>query len=53
MGKAEILREGSDITIIAWGTQVHVVKEVAEMAEEIGVEIEVIDLGLGSKIAWL
>merc|ERR1712050_632011 len=38
LGKAEILREGSDITIIAWGTQVHVVKETADIAEaELGV----------------
>ena len=46
LGKAEILREGSDITIIAWGTQVHVVKETADIAEaELGVSVEVIDLG--------
>jgi len=45
LGKAEILREGSDITIIAWGTQVHVVKETADIAEaELGVSVEVIDL---------
>merc|ERR1719454_645835 len=33
LGKAEVLREGSDITIVAWGTQVHVVKETADIAE--------------------
>merc|ERR1711931_84559 len=45
LGKAEVLREGSDITIVAWGTQVHVVKETADIAEaELGVSVEVIDL---------
>ena len=46
LGKAEVLREGSDISIVAWGTQVHVVKETADIAEaELGVSVEVIDLG--------
>lgn len=46
LGKAEVLREGADITIVAWGTQVHVVKETADIAEaELGVSVEVIDLG--------
>lgn len=29
IGKADILRTGSDVTLIAWGTQVHVLKEVS------------------------
>ena len=45
-GKAEVLREGDDITICAWGTQIHVVKEAAQIAaEELDVSVEVIDLG--------
>ncbi|CAG0917925.1 unnamed protein product [Notodromas monacha] len=45
LGKADILREGADVTLIGWGTQVHVLKEVAEMAEsQLGVSCEVIDL---------
>lgn len=36
---------GSDVTMIGYGTQVHVLKEVAEMAaSELGVSCEVIDL---------
>lgn len=36
---------GSDVTLIGWGTQVHVLKETAEMAQkELGVKCEVIDL---------
>lgn len=36
---------GSDVTLIGWGTQVHVLLEVADMAKkELGVNCEVIDL---------
>ncbi|KAG5856895.1 hypothetical protein ANANG_G00012780 [Anguilla anguilla] len=45
LSEAEILQEGSDVTLVAWGTQVHVIKEVAAMAQEkLGVSCEVIDL---------
>ncbi|XP_056617682.1 2-oxoisovalerate dehydrogenase subunit beta, mitochondrial [Triplophysa dalaica] len=45
LSQAEVLQEGSDLTMIAWGTQVHVMKEVASMAQEkLGVSCEVIDL---------
>ena len=36
---------GTDVTLVAWGTQVHVMREVAQMAQEkLGVSCEVIDL---------
>ena len=36
---------GEDVTLIAWGTQVHVMREVAQMAQEkLGVSCEVIDM---------
>ncbi|XP_039750051.1 2-oxoisovalerate dehydrogenase subunit beta, mitochondrial [Pararge aegeria] len=45
LGKAQVLREGDAATLIAWGTQVHVLLEVAEMAEQqLGVRCDVIDL---------
>lgn len=45
IGKADVLIEGNDITLIGWGTQVHVLKEVAQMAKEkFQVNCEVIDL---------
>ncbi|VDD90365.1 unnamed protein product [Enterobius vermicularis] len=45
LSKAEVVREGKDLTMVAWGTQVHVLLEAAEMAKEkLGVECEVIDL---------
>uniref|UniRef100_A0A915JF87 3-methyl-2-oxobutanoate dehydrogenase (2-methylpropanoyl-transferring) n=1 Tax=Romanomermis culicivorax TaxID=13658 RepID=A0A915JF87_ROMCU len=45
LGKAEILKKGKDLTLLTWGTQVHVLKEVAQMAEEkLQTSCELIDL---------
>uniref|UniRef100_A0A915PZS8 2-oxoisovalerate dehydrogenase subunit beta, mitochondrial n=1 Tax=Setaria digitata TaxID=48799 RepID=A0A915PZS8_9BILA len=45
LGKAEIIREGKDVTVVSWGTQVHVAFDAANLVEkEIGVSCEVIDL---------
>ncbi|XP_017018992.1 2-oxoisovalerate dehydrogenase subunit beta, mitochondrial [Drosophila kikkawai] len=45
LGKADVLCEGKDVTLIGWGTQVHVLLEVANLAKEkLGVDCEVIDL---------
>lgn len=45
LSQAEVIQEGSDVTLVAWGTQVHVIREVASMAnEKLGVSCEVIDL---------
>lgn len=44
LGKADIVEEGTDITLIAWGAQVEVIQKAAEMAREDGVSCEVIDL---------
>ncbi|XP_057666425.1 2-oxoisovalerate dehydrogenase subunit beta, mitochondrial [Diorhabda carinulata] len=45
IGKADIILEGNDVTLIGWGTQVHVLREVAEMAKkQLKVSCEVIDL---------
>ncbi|XP_050343458.1 2-oxoisovalerate dehydrogenase subunit beta, mitochondrial [Nymphalis io] len=45
IGKAQILREGDAATLIGWGTQVHVLLEVAQLAQEqLGANCEVIDL---------
>ncbi|XP_021096350.1 2-oxoisovalerate dehydrogenase subunit beta, mitochondrial isoform X3 [Heterocephalus glaber] len=45
LSQAEVIQEGSDITLVAWGTQVHVIREVALMArEKLGVSCEIIDL---------
>ncbi|KAL1286052.1 2-oxoisovalerate dehydrogenase subunit beta [Trichinella pseudospiralis] len=45
LGKAEILLHGTDVTLLAWGTQVHIMREVAEMAKEmLNISCELIDL---------
>jgi 2-oxoisovalerate dehydrogenase E1 component beta subunit len=41
LGKAQIVREGRDVTVLAYGTMVHV---AVAAATEAGVEAEVIDL---------
>ena len=43
--KAEVVKEGKDITLISWGAQVRVIQSAAIMAEkELGISCEVIDL---------
>lgn len=41
LGKANVVREGNDVTILAYGTMVHV---ALAAAEEAGIDAEVIDL---------
>lgn len=44
IGKANVVREGSDLTIVAIGKMVQVAQEAAERLNSDGVEVEVIDL---------
>nr|WP_298374160.1 transketolase C-terminal domain-containing protein [uncultured Halomonas sp.] len=44
LGKAEILKEGDDITLLAWGAQMEMVNKAAELAEKEGISCEIIDL---------
>lgn len=44
IGKARIAREGTDLTIFAYGAMLHVALEAAELAAKNGVQAEVIDL---------
>nr|XP_033332406.1 2-oxoisovalerate dehydrogenase subunit beta, mitochondrial [Megalopta genalis] len=45
IGKADVVREGDAVTLVGWGTQVHVLLEVADLVQEkLGVSCEVIDL---------
>jgi pyruvate/2-oxoglutarate/acetoin dehydrogenase E1 component/TPP-dependent pyruvate/acetoin dehydrogenase alpha subunit len=43
LGKAEILREGNDITIVSYGSTLRIVQEAAVELEAMGINIEVID----------
>ncbi|GEK46068.1 alpha-ketoacid dehydrogenase subunit beta [Halomonas pacifica] len=44
LGEAEVIKEGSDVTLLAWGAQVEVTEKAAELAEKEGISCEVIDL---------
>lgn len=45
LGKAEVLRKGNAVTLIGWGTQIHVLLEVADLAKsKYKIDCEVIDL---------
>lgn len=44
LGKAEVRRAGTDITLIGWGAMVHVCLEAAKRAEDDGISCEVLDL---------
>jgi 2-oxoisovalerate dehydrogenase E1 component beta subunit len=45
LSEAEIVRKGDDVTLLAWGAQVHVFEEVAAIVQEkYGLSCEVIDL---------
>src|SRR5690606_26454565 len=44
IGKAKVVREGSDVTIVAYGLMVHTAVKAAEELEKNGIKAEVIDL---------
>jgi len=50
LGKAEIIREGNDITMISWGAHLEHAMKCAEEAAADGISIEIIDLQ--SIIPW-
>lgn len=44
LGKADIKREGTDVSVIAYGAMVHAALKVAEELEKEGISLEVVDL---------
>ncbi|UTA47132.1 alpha-ketoacid dehydrogenase subunit beta [Simiduia sp. 21SJ11W-1] len=44
LGVAEVVKEGADITLLAWGAQMEHLQAAAAMAEAEGISCEVIDL---------
>ncbi|NRB23474.1 transketolase C-terminal domain-containing protein [Shewanella sp.] len=44
LGKAEVVRQGKDITLLAWGAQVEIIEHAADMAAKKGISCEIIDL---------
>jgi acetoin:2,6-dichlorophenolindophenol oxidoreductase subunit beta len=52
LGKAEVKREGKDVTIITWSRQVLFALEAAVELEKDGIEVEVIDLRTLVPLDW-
>jgi len=45
LGEAEVVRKGTDVTLVGWGAQLRVISEACEMAlKQDGISCEVIDL---------
>ncbi len=44
LGKAEVVRQGTDITLLGWGAQMEIIENAADMAAKKGISCEVIDL---------
>ena len=44
LGKAEVMQQGTDITLLAWGAQVEIVEKAAALAAADGISCEIIDL---------
>ena len=44
LGKANVVREGNDCTVIAWSAAVDVVRQAADEAAEEGISAEIIDV---------
>ena len=44
LGKADCVREGTDITVVSWGYMVSLCFEIASALKEEGIEVEILDL---------
>lgn len=44
IGKAEVVKQGTDISLLAWGAQMEIIEKAAEMAANEGISCEIIDL---------
>lgn len=44
LGKAEVMRGGTDVTIVGWGAQLRTLEAACELASKEGISCELIDL---------
>lgn len=44
IGEARLAREGTDVTVIAWGSMMHTVLQAAESLDADGISLEILDL---------
>lgn len=52
LGKADIKREGSDVTVITWSRQVYFALEAAQKLADSGISVEVLDLRTLVPLDW-
>jgi pyruvate/2-oxoglutarate/acetoin dehydrogenase E1 component len=43
LGEAEVLKSGTDITIVSYGSTLRVVREAVEELEQLGISVEIVD----------
>lgn len=43
LGKVDIVKEGTDVTVVSYGSTFNICEEVAKQLEEVGVSVELID----------
>ncbi|MBY6185055.1 alpha-ketoacid dehydrogenase subunit beta [Marinobacter hydrocarbonoclasticus] len=44
LSEAEVVKEGTDITLLGWGAQMELIENAAQRAEAMGISCEIIDL---------
>ncbi|UKN02620.1 thiamine pyrophosphate-dependent enzyme [Paracrocinitomix mangrovi] len=44
LGKVEVVKEGTDVTVVSYGSTFAICEEVAQSLEEVGVSVELIDV---------
>ncbi|MGA1821724.1 MAG: alpha-ketoacid dehydrogenase subunit beta [Thermoplasmatota archaeon] len=44
IGKARIVREGSDVTVVGWGSMMPKIRKAAELVAPKGIDVEVVDI---------
>jgi pyruvate dehydrogenase E1 component beta subunit len=52
LGKANVLKEGDDVTLVSWGAMTYVGREAVAEAEKQGISVEHIDLRTLSPCDW-
>ncbi|MBN1170222.1 alpha-ketoacid dehydrogenase subunit beta [Candidatus Micrarchaeota archaeon] len=52
LGKANVIENGSDVTLISWGAMTYVSREAVEEAKQQGISVEHIDLRTLSPCDW-
>ena len=52
LGKAKVVQEGTDVTLIAFGAMIRESQKAIEMAKDAGISVELIDLRSIYPIDW-